>query len=54
METIQCQLVDKNGIQLNSTDCEFDMTLDFKEVWQTPVDTATLQTSTADLDILRR
>ena len=53
METLQCQLVDKNGNQLVSTDCEYDMTLNFTEVWQAPKDTASLQTPTADLDVYK-
>jgi len=53
METLQCQLVDKNGNQLVNADCEYDMTLNFTEVWQTPKDTASLQSSTADLDVYK-
>jgi hypothetical protein len=53
MECLQCQLVDKNGIQLSSIDCEYDMTLSFTEVWQLPKDTASLQTPTADLDVFK-
>jgi hypothetical protein len=54
METLRCQLVDKNGLQLSSIDCEYDMTLDFTEVWQAQKDTVSLQTPTADLDVYRR
>ena len=53
MECLQCQLVDKNGVQLSSIDCEYDMTLNFTEVWQLPKDTASLQTPTADLDVFK-
>jgi hypothetical protein len=53
METLRCQLVDKNGLQLSSIDCEYDMTLNFTEVWQTPKDVASLQTTTADLDVYK-
>ena len=53
METLRCQLVDKNGIQLSSIDCEYDMTLNFTEVWQTPKDIASLQTPTADLNVYK-
>jgi hypothetical protein len=53
METLRCQLVDKNGAQLSSIDCEYDMTLNFTEVWQTPKDIASLQTPTADLDVYK-
>ena len=53
METLQCQLVDRNGNQLVSTDCEYDMTLNFTEVWQAPKDVASLQTPTADLDVYK-
>jgi hypothetical protein len=53
METLQCQLVDKNGNQLSSIDCEYDMTLNFTEVWQSPKDVASLQTPTADLNVYK-
>jgi hypothetical protein len=36
---------------LSSIDCEYDMTLNFTEVWQTPRDIASLQTTTADLNV---
>ena len=53
METLRCELVDKNGAQLSSIDCEYDMTLNFTEVWQQPKDIASLQTTTADLDVYK-
>jgi len=53
MECLRCQLVDKNGLQLSSIDCEYDMTLNFTEVWQMPKDVASLQTTTADLDVYK-
>jgi hypothetical protein len=51
METITCQLVGKNGQQINNTGCEYDMVLEITELTNTPVDTNSLSGPTTDLNV---
>ena len=41
-DTVTCQLVDKNGNQIDNTDCDYDFVLEISEIAQTAKDTATL------------
>jgi len=50
-ETLTCQLVDKNGNNISSIDCEYDFVLEVTEITTGPADTASLLTTTADLDV---
>lgn len=51
METVTCQLVGKNGQQINNTGCEYDMVLELTEVTNTPMDTNSLSGPTTDLNV---
>jgi hypothetical protein len=51
-ETISCQLVDKNGQQLNNIDCEYNFVLNINEITNKTKDGSSLQATTADLNIL--
>ena len=50
-ETLSCQLVDKNGNNISSIDCEYDFVLEVTEISTKPADTASLLTTTADLNV---
>jgi hypothetical protein len=50
-ETLSCQLVDRNGNNISSVDCEYDFVLEMTEITTVPVDTASLLTTTADLEL---
>ena len=52
-ETLSCQLVDRNGHNISSIDCEYDFVFEVTEITTKPVDTASLLTTTADLDVSR-
>jgi len=51
IETLSFQLVNPNGLQISSIDCEYDMVLELSEAITGPKDTNSLQTTTADLDV---
>lgn len=53
LETLSFQLVNPNGTQISSIDCEYDMVLELSEAITGPKDTNSLQTTTADLDVYR-
>ena len=50
-ETLSCQLVDRNGNNISSVDCEYDFVLEVTEIVNGPADTESLLTTTANLDI---
>ncbi len=52
-DTISCQLVDRNGAQISSLDCEYDFVLEITEITNGPVENATLQGPTSDLAIYK-
>jgi hypothetical protein len=54
LETMTCQLVDKNGQQINNTDCEYDMVLELTELTNMPKDTDSLSGPLTDLAVYRR
>jgi hypothetical protein len=51
-ETISCQLVDRNGQQLNNVDCEYNFVLNITELTNTTKDGSSLQGTTADLNVI--
>ena len=51
-ETISCQLVDKNGQQLNNIDCEYNFVLNITELTNKTKDSSSLQATNADLNII--
>lgn len=52
-EVITCQLTDKYGNQLNSTDCEYDFVLQIDELTNGPKDSSSLLGTTSDLDVYK-
>ena len=50
-ETLSCQLVDRNGNNISSVDCEYDFVLEVTEIVNGPADTESLLKTTADLDV---
>jgi hypothetical protein len=54
LETITCELVDKNGQQINNTGCEYDMVLELTELTNMPKDTDSLSGPLTDLAVYRR
>jgi hypothetical protein len=53
-ETISCQLVDRNGNQIDNADCEYDFVVEITEITNKPTDDSTLQGTTADLNVYAR
>ena len=53
-ETILCQLVDKNGTQVNNLDCEFDMVLQITELTNAPEDRSSLVQPTGALNVYQQ
>lgn len=53
-DTISCQLVDRNGVQISSLDCEYDFVLEMTEITNGPVENATLQGPNSDLDLYKQ
>jgi len=51
IETMSFQLINPNGTQISSIDCEYDMVLEITEAITGPKDGNSLQTTTADLDV---
>jgi hypothetical protein len=51
-ETISCQLVDKNGQQINNVDCEYNFVLNITEITNKTKDGSSLQATTADLNTI--
>ena len=52
-DTISCQLVDRNGAQISSLDCEYDFVLEITEITNGPVENATLQGPGSDLEVYK-
>ena len=50
-EMLSCQLLDRNGVPINNTDCEYDFVLEITEISNGPGDTDTLVAPNADLDV---
>lgn len=51
-ETISCQLVDKNGQQINNVDCEYNFVLNLTEITNKTKDGSSLQDTKADLNTI--
>jgi hypothetical protein len=51
-ETVSCQLVDRNGQQINNLDCEYNFVLNITEITNKTKDGSSLQATTADLNVL--
>jgi hypothetical protein len=51
MEVLTCQLVNKNGTQINNVDCEYDMVVEITELSNGPVTNASLSGPTTNLDV---
>jgi len=51
LETVTCQLVNKNGQQINNTGCEYDMVLEITELTTRIDDTETLTSPLVDLNV---
>ncbi len=51
-ETISCQLVDKNGQQIDNVDCEYNFVLNITEITNKTKDGSSLQATTADLNTI--
>lgn len=51
IETMSFQLLNPNGTQISSIDCEYDMVLEITEAITGPKEGNSLQTTTADLDV---
>ena len=51
IETMSFQLLNPNGTQISSIDCEYDMVLEITEAITGPKEDNSLQTTTADLDV---
>jgi hypothetical protein len=51
-ETISCQLVDRNGIQINNIDCDYNFVLNIAEITNKTKDGSSLQATTADLNTI--
>ena len=52
-DTISCQLVDANGAQISSIDCEYDFVLEVTEITNGPTDDSTLMKPTDDLEVYK-
>jgi hypothetical protein len=50
-DTISCQLVDRNGAQISSLDCEYDFVLELTEIVNGPTDSSSLLGPTSDLAV---
>lgn len=51
-ETISCQLVDKNGQQIDNVDCDYNFVLNITEITNKTKDGSSLQATTADLNTI--
>ena len=51
LETVTCQLVNKNGQQINNTGCDYDMVLEITELTTRVADTETLTSPLVDLNV---
>lgn len=54
IETLSFQLLNPNGTQISSIDCEYDMVLEITEAITGPKSDNSLQTTTADLDVYKK